>query len=95
MLFPCPQFGGQELSEGGAVLEFAEGKGFEGTVMSIGDVVGPNARKAWSFFYEQTGAPEPGWNFKGKFLVGRDGGVKAASSNLEQDIVDLLDEKEL
>lgn len=27
--YPCPQFGGQELSSDSAVKDFAEGKGFE------------------------------------------------------------------
>lgn len=75
------------------VLKFTEEKEFEGTVMSIGDVVGPSARPSWSFFYSQTGAPEPTWNFKGKFLVSRSGKVMATGSNVEQDIVDLLNEE--
>ena len=40
--------------------------------------------------YESTGASPPSWNFSGKFLVGRDGSVMKASSNIESDIQKLL-----
>ena len=57
------QFGGQEFNDGEKVLDFAKGKGFVGTVMSVGDVVGPDARESWKLFYEKTGAAEvrKGW----------------------------------
>ena len=65
----------------------------QGTLMNIGDVAGPNARPSWKFFYDQTGASEPTWNFKGKFLVDRNGKVSVPSSNVEADIVALLDQQ--
>jgi glutathione peroxidase-family protein len=61
--------------------------------MNIGDVAGTNARPSWKFFYDQTGASEPTWNFKGKFLVDRNGKVSVPSSNVEADIVALLDQQ--
>ena len=47
--------------------------------MGLGDVKGAEAQLAWRVLYEQTGAAEPTWNFKGKFVVGRDGAVAAVS----------------
>ena len=92
-MFPCQQFGGQELSTGEEVLQFAEKKQFEGTVMSIDDVVGENARPSWKHFYSSTNAPEPTWNFKGQFLVSRSGNVIVPSADLEGDIKKLLEEE--
>ena len=59
-------------------------------MLSIDDVKGDNARPSWRFFYEATGASPPSWNFSGKFLVGRDGSVTEASSDLEGEIKRLL-----
>ena len=59
VLYPSQQFGGQELATGSEVIAFAKGKDFEGTVLSIGDVVGPTASASWKMFYETTGAAEP------------------------------------
>lgn len=96
VLFPCLQFGGQEFDDPQKVLNFAnQDKSFQGTVMSIGDVVGENARDSWKFFYEQTNAEPPGWNFKGKFLVDRTGKVKPVEGNLVDEIKALLGSDEL
>ena len=84
------QFGGQEFNDGEKVLDFAKGKGFVGTVMSVGDVVGPDARESWKLFYEKTGAAEPTWNFKGKWLVSKTGEIIEAGSDVEGDIEKLL-----
>ena len=92
IVFPCSQFGGQELKSNSDVLAFTEKKEFGGTVMEIGDIVGEYARPSWKFFYDQTGAKEPTWNFKGKFLVSRDGKVEVPN-DLESDIQRLLGEK--
>jgi glutathione peroxidase len=92
LAYPSQQFGGQEYKSDAEVQSFAANKGFEGTVMAIGDVKGPNASEAWKFFYQETGASEPTWNFKGKFLVSRKGVVSAPSNDLEGDIQRLLNE---
>ena len=93
IVFPCSQFGGQELKSNAEVLAFTDKKEFGGTVMDIGDVTGPNARPSWKFFYENAeGAHEPTWNFKGKFLVSRSGKVEVPT-DLENDIQRLLGEK--
>lgn len=86
------QFGAQEFTDGSKVLNFAESKGFSGTVMSVDDVIGANARPSWKLFYETTGAAEPTWNFKGKWLVSKSGEIKECSSDVEGDIIKLLEE---
>ena len=96
ILFPTLQFGGQEFPDASDVLKFAANAGFDvgpgKTVMSVGDVVGPGARPAWKLMYEATGAEEPTWNFKGKFLGGRAGEIVVPGDDLEADIVKLLGE---
>ncbi len=89
VIFPCAQFGGQEHPTGQRVVDFAKSKNFEGTVMSIADVKGPSTRPSWKVFYDETGAAPPGWNFSGKFLVGKDGKV-TVPKNLDADIAALL-----
>ena len=36
-------------------------------------------RPAWQLMQDQSGAAAPAWNFKGKFLVSKDGAVQDAS----------------
>jgi glutathione peroxidase-family protein len=92
LAYPSQQFGAQEYKTDEEVLSFATAKGFEGTVMSTGDVKGDSARESWRFFYQETDAQEPTWNFKGKFLVSKDGKVSVPGSDLEGDIQKLLNE---
>jgi glutathione peroxidase len=53
LLFPCGQFGGQELANNADIKKFAREKGFNGTVMAKGDVEGPNATPMWSYCFGQ------------------------------------------
>ena len=96
VLFPTLQFGGQEFSDPSAVVDFAASKGFAPgpgkTIMSVGDVAGEAARDSWKLMYATTGAAEPTWNFKGKFLVSRTGEITVPGDDVEADIVRLLNE---
>jgi len=58
--------------------------------MSKGLVLGEDAREAWKIMQSETGAPEPGWNFKGKFLVSKEGKVSVPSEDVAADIQALL-----
>ena len=97
LAFPSQEFGGQEYKTAEEVVSFANAKGFPpspgGEVMSIGEIKGANARESWRFFYHETGATEPTWNFKGKFLVSKTGKVVVPGNDLEGDIRKLLEEQ--
>mmetsp|Transcript_61801 Transcript_61801/g.170074 ORF Transcript_61801/g.170074 Transcript_61801/m.170074 type:complete len:112 (+) Transcript_61801:332-667(+) len=84
LAFPSGEFGGQELATDKEIAEFAESKDFpkppRGFLFTKGKVNGDDARSAWKFMKEQTGAADPGWNFKGKFLVAPDGTVSDAAN---------------
>mmetsp|Transcript_29101 Transcript_29101/g.70276 ORF Transcript_29101/g.70276 Transcript_29101/m.70276 type:complete len:87 (-) Transcript_29101:150-410(-) len=41
--------------------------------MKLGKVNGPDASDIWKFMKSETGAPDPTWNFNGKFLISKDG----------------------
>lgn len=89
LLFPSREFGGQEFENSADVVSFAEGKGFKngayGDIFSVGSVTPPGARDPWKALYDATGASPPGWNFKGKFVIDKDGNA-VASNDLEADI---------
>ena len=77
LALPSDQFGGQELATDAAVEEFAAKHGPfpPGIVLTKGDVNGAGARPTYQFVRAQTQMSDCSWNFKGKFLVGRDGEV--------------------
>ena len=62
-LYPCGQFGGQELANNADIKKFARDKGFNGTVMAKGDVEGANANPMWSYCLNKFPGGV-GWNFK-------------------------------
>lgn len=59
--------------------------------MGLGSVTGSGASEIWKYFYDSTGAPEPTWNFKSKFLVSKTGVVSVAK-DVEADIEALMKE---
>ena len=81
------QFGGQEFPDPLKVVDFAKGRGFDGTVMDIADVAGSGARPSWKLFYKETGAPEPTWNFKVSAICARAKDNKTESSAVAQRLV--------
>lgn len=95
LLFPCGQYGDQELQTVVEIKDFVKSKGLDNKnvhIMKKCDVMGPNADPVFRFFKEQTGADDPQWNFKGKFLVSRDGVVSVPGGNIKGDIQKLVDQ---
>lgn len=94
LLFPCGQFGGQELDTDADIKAFVEKQGLLGKsnvhVMSKGDVTGNNMNPTWKIMKDESGAPDPGWNFAGKFVIGRDGDIKSVAPGTSA--VDLIEE---
>eukprot|EP00931_Biecheleriopsis_adriatica_P123452 TRINITY_DN98496_c0_g1_i1.p1 TRINITY_DN98496_c0_g1~~TRINITY_DN98496_c0_g1_i1.p1 ORF type:complete len:120 (-),score=39.40 TRINITY_DN98496_c0_g1_i1:81-440(-) len=81
LLFPCGQFGGQELKTDAEILAFVEEQGLGNKpnvhVMSKGDIIGVDAQPAWKLFKKETqAASDPGWNFAGKFIISKSGEIK-------------------
>ncbi len=89
LAFPSRQFGFQEFSDDATIAEFASSKGFPGILLKLGNITGDKAPDVWKFMKAKTGAPDPTWNFKGKFLVSKDGTV-SVPTNLEADIASLM-----
>ncbi|CAJ1941557.1 unnamed protein product [Cylindrotheca closterium] len=83
------EFGAQEFPDDEGVQKFAAEQEFPGILMKLGKVNGPEASDIWKFMKSETGAPDPTWNFNGKFLVSKDGKV-SVPSDLENDIASLM-----
>jgi glutathione peroxidase len=54
LVFPCNQFGAQEPGTGTEITNFAKSKGFNGIIMSKGDVNGDKTRPTFKFLKEST-----------------------------------------
>ena len=91
MAFPTREFGSQEYKTDEEIAAFAASKNFPGVLMKLGKILGNDAPDVWKFFKEQTGAKDPNWNFRGKFLVSKSG-VVSVPTNLEADIAALMEE---
>lgn len=59
--------------------------------MKLGKIKGDEAPEVWKFFKDETGASDPMWNFRGKFLVSKNGEV-SVPTDLEADIERLMEE---
>mmetsp|Transcript_12063 Transcript_12063/g.18330 ORF Transcript_12063/g.18330 Transcript_12063/m.18330 type:complete len:97 (+) Transcript_12063:312-602(+) len=92
MAFPSREFGDQEYEDDAAISAFAGKKNFPGILMKLGNILGDQAPEVWKFFKAETGAPDPTWNFKGKFLVSKNGSV-SVPTKLEKDIEALMKEE--
>lgn len=94
LLFPCGQFGGQELATDADIKAFIEKQGLLAKpnvhVMSKGDVKGDNMHPAWKIMKEETGAEDPGWNFGGKFVIGKNGDIKSIAGDMKA--IDIIEE---
>lgn len=78
--FPTGEFGGQELPTDEAVAKFAyERVKFPAAPLGVLLAKGDLSRPAWQAMQAESGAEAPTWNFKGKFLVSKDGAVTDAS----------------
>ena len=59
--------------------------------MKLGKVLGDEAPEVWQFMKKETGAADPVWNFKAKFLVSKSG-VVSVPKDLEAEIAALMEE---
>eukprot|EP01063_Lacrimia_lanifica_P031720 TRINITY_DN5291_c0_g1_i1.p2 TRINITY_DN5291_c0_g1~~TRINITY_DN5291_c0_g1_i1.p2 ORF type:complete len:161 (+),score=62.11 TRINITY_DN5291_c0_g1_i1:122-604(+) len=92
MAFPSGQFAQQECKLDHEIAEFARAHGPPGLiVMSKADVKGKKARPTYQYLKEQCQGLDLSWNFRGKFLVSRNG-VPRATHVPEEDIPPLLAE---
>lgn len=73
LAFPSREFGAQEFPDNEGVQNFAAEQKFPGILMQLGKVNGPDASDIWKLMKSETGAPDPTWNFNGKFLISKDG----------------------
>ncbi|OEU17063.1 putative glutathione peroxidase [Fragilariopsis cylindrus CCMP1102] len=89
--FPSREFGWQEFEKDEEIQEFAKSKNFPGILMKLGKIKGDEAPEVWKFFKDETGASDPMWNFRGKFLVSKNGEV-SVPTDLEADIERLMEE---
>ncbi|KAL3926815.1 MAG: hypothetical protein SGBAC_013327, partial [Bacillariaceae sp.] len=89
LAFPSREFGAQEFPDNEGVQNFAAEQKFPGILMQLGKVNGPDASDIWKLMKSETGAPDPTWNFNGKFLISKDGKV-SVPSDLENDIASLM-----
>ena len=90
--FPSREYGWQEFEKDDEIAEFAKSKNFPGIMMKLGKIKGDTAPELWQFFKAETGASDPTWNFKGKFLVSKTGEV-SVPTDLEADIERLVNEE--
>jgi len=86
LLFPCGQFGNQELPTDAEIKDFIAQQGLIGLpnvhVMAKGDVKGASTHPAWKIMQESTGSPDPQWNFDGKFIIGKDGAITRVTKEM-------------
>lgn len=60
--------------------------------MKLGNVLGDDCPEIWEFLKKQSGAPDPHWNFQGKFLVSKKGIVSTPKTDIEAEIASLMKE---
>ena len=77
LAFPSKEFGGQEFSKDSEIQAFADSKNFPGILLKLGNILGDDAPEVWKFLKQESGADDPKWNFRGKFLVSKSGVVSA------------------
>ncbi len=61
LIFPCNQFGSQEPGNPYQITSFAQSHGYNGIIMSKGDVNGPNTRPTYQFLKQSTGKKQINW----------------------------------
>mmetsp|Transcript_15543 Transcript_15543/g.38347 ORF Transcript_15543/g.38347 Transcript_15543/m.38347 type:complete len:105 (+) Transcript_15543:280-594(+) len=90
LAFPSREFGKQEFEKDEDIQKFVAEKGFPGVLLKLGKVKGPEAPEVWRYMKSITGAKNPMWNFKAKYLVSRDGTVSTPKGKLEDAIAALM-----
>ena len=61
LIFPCNQFGAQEPGDANQITNFASSRGFNGIILSKGDVNGQNTRPTFQFLKQATGKNQINW----------------------------------
>lgn len=61
LIFPCNQFGSQEPGNPLQITNFAQSRGYNGIIMSKGDVNGPNTRPTFQFLKQATNKKNINW----------------------------------
>jgi len=92
LAFPSREFGAQEFKTDEEIQAFAASKNFPGVLMKLGKVTGDDVPEVWNFMRDQTGAPDPSWNFSSKFLVSKSG-VVTVPKKIEEEIEALMAEE--
>lgn len=97
IIAPCNQFGNQEPGTAEAIQEFATTKGYNGIILSKGDVNGHNTRPLFRYLKYITGKDKINWNFDGKFIIDKKGEAMAVDehTDVESLITQLLGPSEL
>jgi glutathione peroxidase len=61
LILPCNQFGQQEPGDSNQITSFASSRGFNGIILSKGDVNGQNTRPTFQFLKQATGKKQINW----------------------------------
>jgi glutathione peroxidase len=61
LIFPCNQFGEQEPGDANQISGFASSRGFNGIILSKGNVNGPDTRPTFQFLKQSTGKKQINW----------------------------------
>lgn len=79
--FPSNEFGNQEFDSDSEVEKFAQSQKFPGTLMKTTEVLPTAKAQCTTYRYIFSHIPDFNikWNFKGKFLVGKNGVVQATT----------------
>ena len=82
LAFPSQEFGGQELKTDADVLDFARANGPPNLiVLTVGDLA---SRPGW---WQES---QPTWNFKGKWVVDKEGNRMAVDDKTLMDTLERL-----
>lgn len=94
LLFPCGQFGGQELRTDADIKGFVDSQGLGDKanvhVLAKSDVMGDKINPVWKFMRDATGARDPGWNFDRRFVITKAGEVQRVPLGTSH--LDMIDE---
>jgi len=95
MAFPSPDFGDQEFKDPAKVVEFAEKHGPPGLIVFMPDhVKNEPVRETYKWISTELGSAFSStlvWNFKGKFIVDRNGNPHVTLDPLK-DLLKFIDE---
>lgn len=90
LALPSAQFGNQEAKTSGEIIAFAKDHGPESLIVcDKQNVNGEDARPIYKFIKSVIPAFKPTWNFRGKFLISKDGQVQQTEDPVK-DIPPLL-----